>query len=145
MQLQKITTREKLPKDWTKEEEREFQAFMLADAQRQEINEFWKEHIESLDYDIEQTNKNLSFISRTIKELLGRDFQPITKEYSSHDMNELQNMVYLIEQTDNILFPNGEKYIAQIIKDEYDRSKGTQGVLDVINKYVKWVDITKRF
>ena len=90
-------------------------------------------------------NSSNQFVENSIHELLGENFAPTTKEYSSGTMNEFQNMIYLIAETDKILFPRGEGFMATIIKEEYDRSKGTQGVLEIIRKYVNWIDTDGKF
>ena len=104
------------------------------DLMQNDIDEMWTKAY------VRKPSSN-SYIKKSIAELLGKDFKTIQgRTYSSKEMNEFQNALYLIRETDKLLFPNGEQYLASIIYDEYDQTKGPAGVIEIIRQYVNWVD-----
>ena len=92
-------------------------------------------------------NENtLRVIEGNITDLLEPNFKPIKKTYSSKDKNQLQVLVHLIQETDKIVFPNGEGFIASNIYDElteYGYSKGLDDLIGIVKKFVHWEDTNK--
>ena len=104
-----------------------------------EVEKSWNEQVASR----EATTSD--FVIRSIKEFLPRHFKTINRTYSSKGMTETQAMRYLLNETDKILFPNGERYIYNIIYDTYKEAAGTKAIFEIIRQFVNWQDTEKRF
>ena len=106
---------------------------------KNEINKVWSEQVASR----EATASD--FVIRSIREYLGKNFNTINRTYSSKGMTETQAVRYLLNETDKLLFPNGERYIYNIIYDTYKEAAGTKAIFEIIRQFVNWVDTEKRF
>jgi len=83
------------------------------------------------------------YIIRSIDELIEipQVITP-THSYSSKNMTEFQKIIFLIEETNKILFGE-DNFFATIVYDEYDIENGIQGINEIIANYVNWVDNCK--
>lgn len=96
-------------------------------------------HISSV---MSETN---DFIIRSINDLLDKDFKRIQGHtFSSNGMDETQVAEFLINETDKILFPGGEQYFSSIVNDEYDKTQGVSGILEIITRFINWYDLSKK-
>ena len=71
--------------------------------------------------------------------------KPQTKEYSSKRQAEFENIVYLVDETEKLLFPDGEQYMSNLIFDEYNMDWGTKPLREILARYVVWLDTDKRY
>lgn len=92
-------------------------------------------------------NHTLRLIEKNISDFIGSDFKPVKKTYSSEGMNQLQNLIYLVEEADK-QFPKDERVIANIIYDElldYSFSQGIATLTSIVQKFVNCHDTSGRF
>jgi len=66
---------------------------------------------------------------------------PLQMSYKSNDMNEGQNTMFLIRESDKVLFPNGERLFSHIVTDDFNKDRGAKNNLEIIRKYINWIDI----
>ena len=90
---------------------------------------------------LEQTKR---YIIASIKEdynhSLFNNYVVPKKTYSSKGMSELEHIIFLIEETGKILFPDTPR-VMLIIFDSYNIKHGLQGIYDILGEFVKWVDL----
>ena len=61
--------------------------------------------------------------------------------YSSRGMNEQDKVKHLVEKTDNLVFPNGEQFLASHIYSEYNIDEhGVDGIYEILSNFVEWND-----
>jgi len=66
---------------------------------------------------------------------------PLDLTYSNKGMSEFEKIIFVIEQTEKTLFPNGEQFMSTIIYDEYNMANGPEDLFNIIEQYIKWIDI----
>jgi hypothetical protein len=103
------------------------------------INESWLEQVSS------RTSPPSDYVFRCISELLDKDFKPIQRTFSSKGMTEPQAVLYLIRETDKLLFPSGDGFVYNIVYDNYKELAGTKAILEILRQFVNWKDTENRF
>jgi len=90
----------------------------------------------------EPLEQRKDFIIRSINEHLEHKNvkTPITRTYSSKGMTEFQKLIFLIEETERVLFSKENRFMCSIIYDEYNINHGTQGLYEIIGHYINWID-----
>ena len=104
------------------------------------IGDAWNEQVAS-----RGTSNEKDFAIRCIRDAVGKDFQTISKTFSSSDMTETQVVQYLIKETDKVLFQSDNSYVTSIVRDYYKDTTATAEILEVLRHFVNWVDTDKRF
>ncbi|MCL2229259.1 MAG: hypothetical protein FWC00_05550 [Firmicutes bacterium] len=67
---------------------------------------------------------------------------PFKQTYSNKGMTIIQEMIYLVERTANVLGqPTLHSFLCSIIYDGFNIKHGKKGLLEIIGRYVKWVKI----
>ena len=113
---------------------------IYVDFNKSETTEFVRKARQIIaDFRKQQEDFGGCYIVRSLRTVLPADFQPIHRTYNGFGMTELERMNYLLEKTDKILF--GGKYLRSIIDDEYDKKQGSKGVLQIIDRFIKWTDL----
>ena len=81
------------------------------------------------------------YIHRSISDSIERNLGfPIVTNFSSEGMSEFEKLTYLIEKTGDML---GHAHFANIIYDEYRIEDGTEGIYDILQTYIKWIDTSQ--
>ena len=81
------------------------------------------------------------YLTQSIEDYLGHKNFPVKASYSSQGMSEFQKLIYLIEETEKILFEDGYRVMMSIIFDAYNIKHGIKGVLEILNHFVIWNEI----
>jgi len=95
-------------------------------------------------YNIKPLADIQEFILKCINENVTYDVldnMPSIKTYSSKGMTELQHILYLIEETDKLLFDSCCGIFTSVIFDEYNIEYGVEGLLEIIDNYIEWKDL----
>ena len=94
-----------------------------------EVTEMWQEQV---------TSRNTSI---SIKDLLGKSFKPMQKTYSSKGMKKAEIVDFLVDQTEKELFAKRDETFRNVL---YGECKTDKEILEVISRFIKWVDTEKR-
>lgn len=96
---------------------------------------------------LEQLDEMIDYIVRCLKEdydhTIFENYLVPTREYSSKEMTELQELVFLMEETGKLLFPEMPDRVLSIMFDCYNIKYGTHGVREILNHFIKWKDTNK--
>ena len=84
-----------------------------------------------------------NYIIRSIEDTLDErvlEKLPLTGFYTSEAMSELDKLIYLIKETQKLTMPC-HSFMESIIYDLYDINNGTQGLYDIISRFMIWTDV----
>jgi len=126
---------------------------LLKPLKEEPLNIAWKEYIDARNKKLFPNEEHKfnhhgtlaeiqDYIKRCIGDVLDENIElPLTREFSSKGMTEFQKLTFLIEETEKAL--NNNCFFATIIYDEYRIEDGTQGIYEIIESYIKWIDTKK--
>jgi len=126
--------------------------------EEQENRNLWEQHVKNKVKEIFGENAELNtpsintairvrkFVNRSVRGMMERKQVPLLpykKTYSAKNMSKFEKLIYLIGETEKILFPGGDRYFSTLLYDEYPIHLGIDGLFEIINIFVEWTETDK--